>query len=35
MRLGPGEFFGNTIWQHRSGGLLLTLSAYRPGRTQP
>jgi AraC family transcriptional regulator len=35
MRLGPGEYFGGTLWERRCGGLLLTLSAYRPGPTQP
>ena len=35
MRLGPGQFFGHTRWERRCGGLRLTLSAYRPGGTQP
>jgi AraC family transcriptional regulator len=35
MRLGAGEYFGNSVWERRSAGLLLTLSVYRPGRTQP
>jgi AraC family transcriptional regulator len=35
MRLGFGEYFGNAVWQRRSAGLLLTLSAYRPGWMQP
>jgi AraC family transcriptional regulator len=35
MQLGPGEYFGRPVWERRSGGLLLTLSAYRPGPTQP
>jgi AraC family transcriptional regulator len=35
MRLGPGQFFGSTVWERRSGGLLLTLSAYPRGGTQP
>jgi AraC family transcriptional regulator len=35
MRLGPGEYFGGTLWERRCGGLLLTLSEYRPGPTQP
>jgi AraC family transcriptional regulator len=35
MRLNPGEYLGGTLWERRCGGLLLTLSAYRSGRTQP
>jgi AraC family transcriptional regulator len=35
MRLGPGEYFGDPVWERRRGGLLITLSDYRPGRTQP
>jgi AraC-like DNA-binding protein len=35
MRLGPGEYFGSPVWERRSGGMRLTLSVYRPGRTQP
>jgi AraC family transcriptional regulator len=35
MRLGFGEFFGDTVWQRKSAGLFLTLSAYGAGRTQP
>jgi AraC family transcriptional regulator len=35
MRLGPGEYFGKTVWERRSGGLILTLSVYRPGWVQP
>jgi AraC family transcriptional regulator len=35
MRLGPGEYFGRTVWERRSDGLLLTLSVYVPKRTQP
>ena len=35
MRLGPGEYFGSPVWERLRGGLLVTLSDYRPGRTQP
>src|SRR5207248_1554986 len=35
MRLGPGEFFGRPAWERGVGGLLLTLSVYRPGPAQP
>jgi AraC family transcriptional regulator len=35
MRMHAGEFFGEKVWERRSGGLILTLSVYRPGRIQP
>lgn len=35
MRLGPGKFFGEPVWERRCNGLLLTLSVYPPCRTQP
>jgi AraC family transcriptional regulator len=35
MRLGPSEFFGRTIRERRCAGLLLTLSRYPPGLSQP
>jgi AraC family transcriptional regulator len=35
MRLGPYEYFGRTIRARRCAGLLLTLSAYQPGLSQP
>jgi AraC family transcriptional regulator len=35
MRLGPSEFFGRTIREHRRAGLLLSLSRYPPGLSQP
>jgi AraC family transcriptional regulator len=35
MRLGPGEYFGSTVWERRLDGLLLTLSTYGPRTMQP
>jgi AraC family transcriptional regulator len=35
MRLGPSEYFGRTMREHRCAGLLLTLSCYPPGLSQP
>jgi len=35
MRLRPGEYFGKTVWERRTNGLLLTLSVYEPERTMP
>jgi AraC family transcriptional regulator len=35
MRLRPGEYFGSPVWERQCGGLLVTLSEYRPGQTQP
>ena len=35
MRLRPGEFFGRPTWERRISGLLLTVSAYRPGPIEP
>jgi len=35
MRLGPGEYFGKTVWERRANGLRLTLSVYEPERTMP
>jgi AraC family transcriptional regulator len=35
MRLGPGEYFGTTAWEKRSGDLRLTLSVYPAGQAQP
>jgi AraC family transcriptional regulator len=34
-RLGPGEYFGRTLWRRQAAGLSLTLSAYLPGITHP
>ena len=34
-RLRPGEFFGRQNWERRVNGLLLTVSAYRPGPVEP
>jgi AraC family transcriptional regulator len=32
-RLGPGQYFGRTLWRREAAGLSLTLSAYAPGCT--
>jgi AraC family transcriptional regulator len=35
MRLDPGTYLGETLWERRCGGLLVTLSAYRRAAMQP